>query len=91
MNQSILILVTSDRNLRATVDYSSWENGNLINPNKEIGLSYRGPMKNYTCPIFAIVDGWKLLGLPTKIETKFYDEISNCERFLTEYEWWFTR
>lgn len=69
--QKILHMMTGGMDLRSSAEGWSCEDGDMIRAGKPIGLS-PAPMGEwycYGCPMFAIADGWRLMGPP--IEDKW--------------------
>jgi hypothetical protein len=66
MAQKILHLTTDGSGLRSKVEGWSAEDGDLIEMNKEIGLSDGMKTPFYSTVMHAIADGWKLLAPPVK-------------------------
>jgi hypothetical protein len=64
MKQKILTMSTTKPTLRSAVDGWSIEDGNMVEPNKPIGLSGSPNCPGYFTPLHAIGDGWRLLGPP---------------------------
>jgi len=83
MKQKILNLVTLDQSLRSKVDSWDAEDGELIDLNKEIGLSRSLSVPYYQTPMHAIGDGWRLIAPPVFIKNYIND--------INAYEWWFEK
>lgn len=82
--QKILHMMTSGSTLRATAEGWTAEDGDMIRPDKPIGLSPSpgGQWYCYKTPMHAIADGWRLMGPPTH-ETWPSGNVY--------YYWWFER
>lgn len=81
--QKILNMVTRGGTLRSEAEAWGCEDGDEIKITKDIGLS--GPPNffyAYKYPMFAIANGWKLLGPPKEIDMGLKDKF---------YEWWFVK
>lgn len=81
MKQKILILVTTEKNLRDKVLSWDAEDGDMIDLDKEIGLSGSpsGSTFQYKTVMHAVASGWRLIGPPKRAnKTEWHDA----------WEWW---
>lgn len=83
--QKILILSSYSASLRSGIDGYGAEDGDLINQNKEIGLSNSMRVPHYATVMHAIADGWKLLAPPTKTDVYF------APKFDYIHEWYLVK
>ena len=78
--QKLLRMITLDRSLRSKVDSWDHEDGNMIDLQKEIGLSGSPSGPCYQTVMHAIGDGWRLMAPPVFIK----DYAKNIDG----WEWW---
>jgi hypothetical protein len=82
--QKILVITTLENSLRSKSDSWDWEDANVVDMAKPIGLSGAGKSPPcYDCPLKAIADGWRLMG-PSVVENDYAPGVVG-------YTWWFER